>query len=222
MNPSRFIRIWLCLAAAVWLGGCFVPLTADAPLFSTADQVGPPPVREGVWIIDSSECDADWVDRARASGRAPPGCPFYELRHRRDGAWLLRVHDDEMGVFESRLIMAPVTGAGSADSPTFYIFEAAIQGRRWPPDERPVEYVIAAPIGTRPAREMAWLLFLCPDKAISGIKRGARSCIANHPAAVREAARHELGDMAFVTGASSATSSGGVKHGDAHLVWVGP
>lgn len=221
MTPSRFARVWLCLAAAVWLGGCFPPpLTADAPLFSTADQVGPPPLREGVWL-SPDECDADW---ARASGRAPPGCWFVELRHRPDGAWLWRVHDDEMGFSEARLIMAPVTGASSAEAPTFYIWELSpIQGRQWlpPPYER-TSYLIIAPIGTRPAREMAAAEILCPDKTISGIKRGARSCIADHPAAVREAARHQLSDMAFVTGASSATSSGGVKHWNAHLVWVGP
>src|SRR5262245_35496597 len=76
-----------CFAAlllAATLGGC-AELTAQAPLFAPADQIGPPPLTEGVWITVNDTCPAYYA--RRRTGRFPRDCYPIEIRRLDDGAW---------------------------------------------------------------------------------------------------------------------------------------
>jgi hypothetical protein len=51
---SLFLTVFFMWAALC--GGC-AQLTAEHPLFSAADQVGPPPITEGIWLmVGDDEC----------------------------------------------------------------------------------------------------------------------------------------------------------------------
>lgn len=203
--------IALAAIAALSLSAC-APLTAEAPLFSPADQIGPPPLLEGTWIFVSEECP---MRNARRRGRLPAECRPGELRRLADGAWSFRFHDhvqvleEVAGPFELRLIIAPAVEQPQPDAyAPLYVIE-----RLWtsPPEENQQPfYTVMVPIGELPAREA----FLFGDIYCDGLLRqgpieGVQPivdergelvrCIASSQAAVREAARRyvieNLNDM---------------------------
>jgi hypothetical protein len=79
----------LAAALALALSGC-APLTAATPQFSPADQVGPPPLAEGVWIFVSEACPERYV---RHRGRLPSKCLPSKLSRTSDGGWLFQLQD---------------------------------------------------------------------------------------------------------------------------------
>jgi hypothetical protein len=147
----------LLLAAA--LAGC-AELTAEAPLFSPADQVGPPPLTEGVWIAVHEECPAHYA--RRRSGRFHAECTPIEIRRQEDGAWVAHLRVDLVFGLTAqqradaeeydpvRVIIAPAVERPPADgySP-LYVAELS-------PTEQDddIGYAVIAPIGAMPATSM--------------------------------------------------------------------
>ena len=144
----------LLLAAA--LGACS-ELTAEAPLFSPPDQIGPPPLSEGIWIIVSEECPDH--NARRRSGRFPADCTPFELTRLEDGAWQARLRVDlayglsaqeraesEETAGPYRLIIAPAVERAEADAyAPLYVAETTRA------DAGVVSYIVIAPLGERPA-----------------------------------------------------------------------
>ncbi len=83
-------RPFLSLLFAAALAAC-AELSAERPLFSIADQAGPPPIAEGVWIAVSEECPERYV---RGRGRVPKDCMPLQVTREPDGAWRLRYRAD--------------------------------------------------------------------------------------------------------------------------------
>ncbi|MBL8551947.1 MAG: hypothetical protein JNJ73_18305 [Hyphomonadaceae bacterium] len=148
----------IALAAAtlaLGLGGC-ASLSADAPLFAVADQVGPAPLEEGVWIWPGEHCSAR---NAKRRGRLPAKCLPGELRRSADGAWTFRFQDhvplresaDEPEMPRAyRLIIAPATHVRAADAfAPLYVAEYAPAE----PTDTVQSYALIVPVGTLPARE---------------------------------------------------------------------
>lgn len=153
MGRRQVIAVLLCAAT---LGAC-AELTAEAPLFAPADQIGPPPLTEGIWIVVSEECP-DYNARRR-SGRFPPDCTPLELTRLEDGAWQARLRVDlvyglsvqeraesEETAGPYRLIVAPAVERDDADAyAPIYIAETTRA------DASGVSYMIIAPLGEKPA-----------------------------------------------------------------------
>jgi hypothetical protein len=160
MGWRRLIAATLLAAA---LGAC-AQLTADAPLFSLSDQIGPPPLTEGIWIAVGEKCPAYYA--RRRSGRFDRECSPIEIRREQDGAWMGRFRADlvfglspaeraeaaaEQGPM--RMIIAPAVerALGDGYAP---IYVAEID----PPDEGDrtghISYAVIAPIGAMPATSM--------------------------------------------------------------------
>jgi hypothetical protein len=155
-------RIAATLLAAA-LGAC-AQLTADAPLFSVADQIGLPPLTEGIWITVGEQCPAYYA--RRRSGRFRRECSPVEIRREQDGAWMGRFRADlvfDMSPAERaeaaaeqgpmRMIIAPAVERPLADGYA-PIYVAEID----PPDEGDrigyISYAVIAPIGAMPATSM--------------------------------------------------------------------
>jgi hypothetical protein len=207
----------LLLAAA--LGGCSM-LTAEAPLFSPADQIGPPPLTEGVWIVVGEECPARYA--RHRTGRFPEGCTPMEIRRLEDGAWQARVRVDLIANLSAdaraeaeaqaaagpfRMILAPaVENASSEAYAPVYVAELA---PRTAADS--IGYAVVAPIGVMPATSALVVLAVgCVDILRQGPIDGVterhvtrvdesgvphdevQGCIATSQAAVREAARRAV------------------------------
>lgn len=150
-------RIAATLLAAA-LGAC-AELTADAPLFTPADQIGPPPLTEGIWISIGEHCP-DYNARRR-SGRFAADCTPIELSRLQDGAWQARVRMDLVyGVTRAerdeaeqsdagpyRLIIAPaVERADSESYAPLYVVEMSPRT-----DSAHIGYMVVAAIGVKPA-----------------------------------------------------------------------
>lgn len=199
------IRTFVLSAIAVLSLGACAPLTAEAPLFSPADQVGPPPLVEGVWIFVSEDCHER---NARRRGRLPAECRPGELRRLPDGAWSFRFQDhvqlaeDAEGPFVLRLVMAPATAQKRPDAyAPLYVIE-----RMWvtPVEENPRPgYTVLVPIGELPAREAflfedVYCATILREGPIEGVEpifdqHGEMvRCIASSQAAVREGARRQV------------------------------
>jgi hypothetical protein len=198
------MKLCLALVAAAFLTGC-AALTANAPLFTPADQVGPAPLNEGIWIQINEKCTER---NAQRRGRLPAECFPAELRRDAEGAWIFSFQDHvrsnpEVDLPEEtprswRLIIAPATERQPADS-----FVPLYLAEYVPVDvveNNAPHYAIIVPVGTLPAQEM----YLVPqigcteilrDGPIEGIAATRNdtgtitSCIASEQAAVREAAR---------------------------------
>ncbi len=189
------------IIATAALAGC-APLTAEEPLFSPADQLGPAPLTEGVWIQIGEDCPARM---ARRRGRLPAACAPGELRRLLDGAWQFHVRTPaRTGAAEPerdevmRLVLAAATERPNAETyaPLYlaeYLQEAEPRGPR---------YLAIAPIGVLPATEIYVVALDCGDVLRDGPIAGVRevrdetgkivSCIAASQAAVREAARRAI------------------------------
>lgn len=209
-------RIAATLLAAA-LGAC-AELTADAPLFTVSDQIGPPPLAEGVWIAVGEDCPAYYA--RRRTGRLPEACSPLELNRLDDGAWQARLRIDLM----SGLSPSDRTEAEETAGPYRLIIVPAVE-RREPEVYAPLYvaevtrgeaasepmYMVIAPIGERPATSSMILLSvgcaaILRDGPIEGVREHYRtrldnegtehrelsSCVATTQAAVREAARRAV------------------------------
>src|SRR5690348_553739 len=87
------MRTLFALAAVVFVSAC-ASLTADRPLFTTADQIGPAPLAEGIWIMVGDDCPMPIA--SRRTGRLPRDCAPMEIRRGDDGAWIARFRVDLM------------------------------------------------------------------------------------------------------------------------------
>ena len=199
MMLARALFLTLMAAALI---GC-APLTAEVPLFSPSDQIGPPPLSEGFWIAVSDECP---VGLAHRRVRLPRVCTPGELRRLPDGAWLLRshirAHDGQPAQeITLRMVIAPATEHPNpqAFSP-LYLAEYAPLNETGPQTSR---YAAIAPIGALPATEILVVGEIdCTDalrdgpiEAVGEVRddKGALvRCIANNRAAVREAVRRAV------------------------------
>ncbi|MGH6951534.1 MAG: hypothetical protein ACREH4_11705 [Vitreimonas sp.] len=151
----RDILTALMMAAA--LGAC-AELTAEAPLFAVSDQIGPPPLTEGVWIAVGEDCPAYYA--RRRTGRFPEGCWPMELRTGEGGAWRMRPRVDlisnlsaqeraqtEADFGPARAIVAPAVENPPVDgySP-LYVAEFDPEA-----EDHAISYAVIAPIGAMPA-----------------------------------------------------------------------
>lgn len=207
------MRTLFALAAFVFISGC-ASLTAERPLFTSADQVGPAPLTEGIWIGVGDDCSARAA--TRRSGRFPRGCDVYEIRRTEDGAWRLSGrpdliaarHDEDEGDASYDFLLVPVS---EHPSPDVYAAYYAAEVRQ---EDASVVYIGILPIGTMPATSFTTVSIDCGtiirDGDIAGIDvtyetvepgPGAseaetttriRDCRATTQGAVREAARRAL------------------------------
>lgn len=213
MTVGKSLAAFLVLA----LGGC-AQLTAERPLFTTADQ-GQPPLTEGIWIGIGEGC-AEYNVRRR---RFPSDCGPLDLRRDADGAWLAVIRADLVSDLTAseraeaeedksngpyRIIFAPAVerSLGESYAP---LYLAELDSQR---DEgNSVSYAIIAPIGAMPATEMRLAAMIgCDailrDGPIAGIEpryetriddegvshQDLKGCTASTQAAVREAARRAV------------------------------
>lgn len=187
----------LCLVAGLLMGAC-APLTAETPLFSLTDQLGPAPLKEGVWMQTNAACTPEMA-RAGAS----EACVRIEVSHEHDGSWRYAMRStDESGVREDavwRFILAPAveTARGEEYAP-LYVAEYTSSDA---PDQP--FYAVVAPVGVMPASEVRMLAMVdCDDALRDGPIPGVREelgqetfehlCVAANRTAVREAARRAL------------------------------
>jgi hypothetical protein len=205
----------LVLAAA--LAGC-AELTAKAPLFAPADQIGPAPLTEGVWIAVGEDCPAYYA--RRRSGRFPSDCAPIEIRRIEDGAWRIQLRIDLISNLSAkdradaeaqygpiRAVIAPAVERPPADgySP-LYVAELNPRSE----DDR-IGYAVIAPIGVMPATSALVIgsigcADILRDGPIAGVseqyaghvddsgqeRRDLTGCVASTQAAVREAARRSV------------------------------
>jgi hypothetical protein len=183
----------MCLAAVLSLGAC-APLTAQAPLFTLADQASPPPLREGVWMQTDPACTAETAQRGEN------GCTRIEVARSEDGGWLYTMRStDENDVTEEnawRFVIASAveTERGEEYAPLYVAEYVAIDQ-----PEQPF-YAVVAPVGIMPASEVRMVAMIDCDDALregpipgveeqEGDEAFERLCIAGSRGAVREAAR---------------------------------
>ncbi len=201
---------------AMMLAGC-AELRAEAPLFSPTDQIGPPPLTEGIWIAVHEDCPAS---NLRRRGRFPSECTPLEIRRLSDGAWQVRMRVDlvsnlsreERASAESdaaplRVVIAPATEHPSPEAfAPLYVVE-----RNPTSEDQRIGYTVVAPLGPMPATEALILSSIgCTDILRDGPIEGVApqystrvgengeevqdlvGCTASTQAAVREAARRAL------------------------------
>jgi len=197
----RFLSIALA-ATTLALGACSPPLTSDHPLFAVADQTGPAPLAEGVWVALSARCTRE----AALSATPPEDCEQMTLRRADEGAWVISGKDkDENGVErteELRLVIAPAVHTADADAyAPLYIVQLSAHDAD-PHSGAPADariYMAFAPIGAMPARELYFIDVNCDailrEGPIDGVstERDAQgnlsACRAANQTAVREAAQ---------------------------------
>jgi hypothetical protein len=202
------MRSWLGALVTLALCAC-APLTAERPLFSVRDQIGPAPIIEGVWIAIDDHCPARMAHRR---GRLPKACSPMRISRQPDGSWLLgpltprrpQANDEDAPY---RFVLAPAIERPSAEAyAPIYVAEAFKVGAE---DLHP-NYVVIAPINALPAAEMYLIIVECGDilrdGPIAGVRvrygapgpantedeRAIESCVASNQRAVREAARREV------------------------------
>ena len=183
----------LCVAALSSLGAC-APLTAQAPLFTLADQASPPPLREGVWMQTDPACNAETAERGEN------GCTRIEVSRGEDGGWLYTMRStDENGVTEEHLWRFVIASAVETERGEEY---APLYVAEYVATEEPDQpfYAVVAPVGPMPASEVRMVAMIDCDVAlregpIPGVEEVVgdaafeRLCIAGSRGAVREAAR---------------------------------
>jgi hypothetical protein len=210
----RLLRTILLAAA---LAGC-AQLSAEAPLFAVADQVGPPPLSEGVWIAIGEECGEH---NARRSGRFPKDCAPIEISRLPDGAWSARYRVD----LATGLTREERAEAEAQAARVMHLFIVPAVERRTPEAHAPlyvaeitssapedkVAYAVLAPLGDLPATSMLVIPGIdCADALRDGPIDGVTEqytervdetgvthqdlsgCLAASQAAVRQAARRAL------------------------------
>jgi hypothetical protein len=193
---SRVIVVLTALAAAA----C-APLTAQAPLFSAADQIGDPPLLEGTWVMVSKECPAADVKKSR---ELPKGCEPAEFRRLVGLGWSFSANESSTEANDKwRMVIAPATEHPSMNgSVPLYLAEYVdVQ------DTAPfaVRYAAIIPIGPRPAKEALVIQQInCTDILNDGDIPGVNKitddegnfvrCVATTKASVREAVRRGVID----------------------------
>jgi hypothetical protein len=216
------MEIHKSLAAACLLffaAGC-AELTAERPLFSVADQTGPPPLSEGIWVTISEECPRPNLRQRRF----PADCVPMDIRREVDGAWRVAIRvdlisdlararraeeetDPQNGPY--RMILTPAVERQITDSyAPLYVGELTTSG-----DETPGEvgYAVVAPRGAMPATEVyisaiIGCSIILRDGPVEGVTpeytprtddqgvthQQLTGCTATSQAAVREAARRTI------------------------------
>jgi len=163
---SIFLTIFAAAAASA-LCGC-ASLDAEHPLFSTADQIGPAPIQEGIWLaVGTDDCPEA---NAHRRGNWDRQCVPLEIRRAEDGAWQARWRIDlaprlsakdradaeRYGVM--RFVLAPATEHPSTDAfSPLYVAEVT---QLTADDDSPTYFAIA-PIGELPATAMLALDVSC-------------------------------------------------------------
>jgi hypothetical protein len=186
----------VCLIVALSLGAC-APLTAQAPLFSLADQANPPPLREGVWRQIDPGCT---TETAQAGEN---GCVRIEVSRSEDGRWLYVMRStDESGVTEENAWRFVIASAVETERREEY---APLYVAEYVAVDEPNQpfYAVVAPVGLMPASEVRMIAMIDCDDALregpipgvreeQGDEEFERLCIAANRGAVREAARRTV------------------------------
>jgi hypothetical protein len=201
---------------ALALAGCS-PLTSSHPLFSVADQAGPPPLTEGVWVALNTRCTRE----AAAATPLPDDCQPIHISRTPDGAWEAAGHKDGE-VERLPLILVPAVPRASAEAyAPLYLVElsskASGANHDAPAQER--VYGLVVPIGVLPAREVMFGQIDCEDVLRQGPLAGlsvahdgqgnVSGCSADNQTTVLEAAQR-------------ATIEQLNSLNDSRLVYVGP
>jgi hypothetical protein len=147
------LRLGLALFAACALSAC-AELRADKPLFTVADQVGPQPLAEGVWIAVNDDCPEKNAKR----GRVPYDCWPIEITRQADGSWLARTREDlvirstiprdreKSGVDRAAFVLVPAAESSSTTAlAPLYLVELRDA------EKGGATYAAIAPIGDAPA-----------------------------------------------------------------------
>lgn len=214
MAPRKLLTI---LFMAVQIAGC-IELTAERPLFLAEDQ-GPPPLQEGVWIAVGEGCPEHNLRRRRF----PSECAPLDIRRQEDGAWRVAFRTDLVSDFTAsdraereadpangpyRVVLAPAVERDTGNNyAPLYLGEIT----RISDQDGSIAYAVAAPMGAMPAAEMRVILLIsCAsilrDGPIEGVTANYEtntdpsglptevlgSCVASSQAGVREAARRAL------------------------------
>ncbi len=185
----RRLSTLLCLAL---LTAC-APLSAERPLFTFADQSGPAPLSEGVWLQSDRSCSIE-EGAARSED-----CAWIEVTRSGDGGWRYVMGPGKPGVvvdssWRFLITRAVNTDRGDEFAP-LYVAEYLSTDR----PGRPL-YAAVAPVGPMPAKEVRMIAVIdCSDALREGPIPGvtdvrssgqfSRVCIASSVGAVREAAR---------------------------------
>lgn len=199
------MKLAFAFAAVALLSAC-ASLSAEAPLFTPADQIGPgPPIQAGVWVLIEDDC----TERAALRrGRLPRDCKPFELRRTEDGAWLatfvgLPPEDvDADDIRPIRMIIAPaIEGATAEAYSPLYVAEM----RPIDPEasSENIGYAALAPVGVLPATEMYLIASIsCAEIVRQGPIEGVdlvhnergeiTSCWARSQAAVRIATQRAI------------------------------
>ena len=224
----RSLFLTLLVLACAGVSGC-TTLTAPAPLFSTVDQIGPAPLREGVWIGVNDECPPRYAHRR--IGRFPKECAPMEIRRQADGAWLVTLRADLMSTPPDadaprtpvRVIIVPAIEHPTPDSfAPLYVAQFAPD-----PSRAEVLFFGLAPTGVLPATSLVYVDMSCTailrDGAVAGVALAqqpveppdqgapattmeaplAQNCIATTQGGVREAARRALVERFSIIAQSS-------------------
>jgi hypothetical protein len=197
-------RSSIAMLAALTLGAC-TPLTSNHPLFSVADQTGPAPLTEGVWVAIDENCTREMA----AATPLPHGCEPLTLSRASDGGWTLTgLSKDADGGPKPQsvhFIAVPAVATARPDAyAPLYVVELSARDLD-PHSDAPAEariYGAAAPIGALPATELFFADIDCdavlregPIEGVTAERDGNGSltgCLADRPAAVREAARRAM------------------------------
>jgi len=198
------LKFLISAIVALALGAC-TPLTSPHPLFELADQTGPAPLAEGVWVGLNHECTREMAN----TSPLPQGCEGATLRRASDGAWTLsgpgKDHEGRPQTENLRLIIvaAVARARGDAYAP-LYIVEldpSQADPHAGPASQRRI-YGVIAPIAGAPATEAFFLSIDCeailregPIAGITAERDGAGNltgCTTQSAEAVRQAARRAL------------------------------
>jgi hypothetical protein len=185
------------ISAALALISACAPLTAERPLFTLADQAGPAPLMEGVWLQTTEGCAAEAPEAARRVD-----CVWVDLSRGEDGAWLYQARSvgpdgPEEAAWRVLIIPAVETNRGQEAAP-LYVAEYVSLDQPGPP-----LYAVVAPVGVLPASEVRMVTMIDCDDAlrdgpipgvheVQGEETFDRVCVADDLGAVREAARRAV------------------------------
>lgn len=193
----------IAVATALMLGAC-TPLTSERPLFSHADETGPPPLTEGVWVALEDNCTREMATATPIGA----SCDQLTLRHTTEG-WRLSGQDkDDNGAARTvdiPLVVVPAVGTANAEAyAPLYIVQLSTRDANSHSDASPEEriYGVIAPIGAMPATEAFFTDIDCGailrEGPIAGVTEHHNAdgtlggCTTASPSAVREAARRTL------------------------------
>ena len=193
------MRTFMFAAAAVFTLGACSPLTSNHPLFAIADQTGPPPLAEGVWVALNSRCTRE----AAAMTPLPDDCEPINLHRSADGGWEASGPGKNPGEVETiPLLLVPAVPRAGADAyAPLYVAELSARDsgadRQAPARQR--IYALVAPLGAMPAHEAMFSDIDCEAILRQGPLEGVSAqhddqgkvngCTTESRAAVLEAAR---------------------------------